>query len=296
MSWSQTRAEQRICQSLQTVPSKLVNVKTYEERVVDVATVASFSLDGRTTPPPLLHIPPSTAVVVDGVHVYLQLIDYHAVLQDTRRESEARHRRALQFLHIHYSACDQIVREFGAQRVDFHGPRLHAVMATPPGKANERLRLERAMEFANALARMVEETGRSVSNGEFQTRTRIGIDTGKAIAVNSGRGDEPEPLFLGRPANYAAKLADGDEEGIYLSDRARSTLGYTPAGSLVLEKSSSFNLRSRAALPSAVTGVTDARIRTLSADVRLRVEPAIRDVNFRFHRKRSFPCTLTRVV
>jgi class 3 adenylate cyclase len=283
MSWSQTRAEQRIRQSLQTVPSKLVNVKTYEERVVDVATVASFSLDGRTTPPPLLHIPPSTAVVVDGVHVYLQLIDYHAVLQDTRRESEARHRRALQFLHIHYSACDQIVREFGAQRVDFHGPRLHAVMATPPGKANERLRLERAMEFANALARMVEETGRSVSNGEFQTRTRIGIDTGKAIAVNSGRGDEPEPLFLGRPANYAAKLADGDEEGIYLSDRARSTLGYTPAGSLVLEKSSSFNLRSRAALPSAVTGVTDARIRTLSADVRLRVEPAIRDVNFRFH-------------
>lgn len=284
MSWNEARAEARIRRSLQTVPKNLVNVKSFEERASELGSTSSFSSTGRSSEP-LLHIPPSMAVVVDAAHVYIQLIDYHSVLQDAQRETEARHRRALQFLHTHYSACDSIVREFGAQRVDFHGPRLHAVIVTPSGAMNEGQRVRRAIEFANAIARMVEETGRVVSGGEFKTATRIGIDTGKAVAVNSGRGDEPEPLFLGRPANYAAKLADGDEAGIYLSDRARLVLGMSAAGSLLNQKSKFYDVRNTASFQASSNPIiTDARIRTMSADVSTKIEAVIRDANFVFHR------------
>src|SRR5207237_111028 len=57
-------------------------------------------------------------------------------------------------------------------------------------------------------------------------KVRIGIDTGKALAVNNGRRGHREPLFLGEPANRAAKLAGGGEAtGIYLTNRARTTIG-----------------------------------------------------------------------
>jgi class 3 adenylate cyclase len=57
-------------------------------------------------------------------------------------------------------------------------------------------------------------------------KIRIGIDTGKALAVNNGRRGHREPLFLGEPANHAAKRAGGGTAtGIYLTNKARKSLG-----------------------------------------------------------------------
>jgi class 3 adenylate cyclase len=86
-----------------------------------------------------------------------------------------------------------------------------AALATraPAGAAGEQSRVMRALAFADALKRTIETASQTIGNGEFATRIRIGIDSGMAVAVNSGRGSEPEPLFLGSPANYAAKLAEG---------------------------------------------------------------------------------------
>ena len=286
MSWSATRSEARIRKFLQTVPKNIVQVQSFDDRYSQLKARALASRDGRD-PKPLVQIPPSHAIVVDGVHVYVQLTGYHSVLQDAQRQTEARHRRALEFLHTHYSACDLIIREYDAQRVDFHGSRLHAVIVTPPGPANERRRLERALEFAQAIARMVEATGEAVLNGEFKTETRIGIDTGRSIAVNSGRGAEPEPLFLGSPANYAAKLADGNEPGIYLSDRARQALGMLAAGSLFDQRRQIYNQRHGVVSAAGTLGssyITDARIKSLSADVGRDLEVLFREANFIFHR------------
>ncbi|WP_262423147.1 hypothetical protein [Brevundimonas denitrificans] len=63
---------------------------------------------------------------------------------------------------------------------------------------------------------------------QFKTRVCIGVDTGPAVAIDSGRSDEREPLFVGSPANHAAKLAAGDNEGLNLSPRAGMLLGRTP--------------------------------------------------------------------
>ncbi|MBY5814460.1 guanylate cyclase [Rhizobium leguminosarum] len=272
MAWDRIRSGDRIQKALQTVPTTAVGVEAFEARAQQFHN-------------PLLRLPQNMAVLVDGAHVYIQLTDYNSVLQDAKRETSARNRRALQFLHIHYSACDSIIRDFGAQRVDFHGSRLHAVVATPPGKANERLRVERAIEMAQAIARMVDVTGQRVHRGEFQTGTRIGIDTGIAIAVNSGRGSEPEPLFLGDPANYAAKLAAGSDPGIFLSDRARAVVGLYVLGNFDLQRSGVYNMRDASyglgrASPMIVS---DARIQTLSNEIKDTAEASIRDVDFVFH-------------
>ncbi|OAP38439.1 hypothetical protein AU381_23010 [Sinorhizobium glycinis] len=139
--------------------------------------------------------------------------------------------------------------------------------------------------MAQAIARMVEVTGQRVHQGEFKTDTRIGIDTGRAIAVNSGRGSEPEPLFLGDPANYAAKLAAGSEPGIYLSDRARALLGLHALGTLDLQKNRVFDVRNAkfGLSPNAPITVSDARIQTLSNEVKNTAEAYFRDADFVFH-------------
>jgi class 3 adenylate cyclase len=57
-------------------------------------------------------------------------------------------------------------------------------------------------------------------------KVRVGIDTGKALVVNNGGRGHREPLFLGEPANHAAKRACGGKSvGIFLTNEARAVLG-----------------------------------------------------------------------
>ena len=69
-----------------------------------------------------------------------------------------------------------------------------------------------------------------MTGGEFGTEFRVGIDVGTCVAINNGTGSEQEPMFLGSAANHAAKLADGDLPGIYVSDRVRAILGFQEVG------------------------------------------------------------------
>ncbi|WP_240230036.1 adenylate/guanylate cyclase domain-containing protein [Devosia lacusdianchii] len=283
MVWSRSRAEERIKGFQKSVPQTAVSVETFEARYArDTLKRAELGQSKRRYNP-LVSIPPSQAVLVDGVHVYVQLTDYHAVMTDQKRERSERYMRALKFLHTHYSATDQIVIEYQAQRVDYHGPRLHAVIATPTGKSNELERIKTAIDFAMAMKRMIEVTGDKVLGGEFKTAVRIGIDSGMAVAVNSGRGSEQEPLFLGNPANYAAKLADGEETGIYLSERVRMVLGMARIADLATQKRSPFT-QDQIAMNFVARSVTDQRIEVLAEDVKTTVEPQVRAAEFSFHR------------
>ena len=186
-----------------------------------------MKLGGRSEPL-IFDVPLNSAILVDGVHVYIQMLDFAAAMMERERETEASHRRVLSMLHLNYAACDQVAEEYEAQRVDFHGSRMHAVIMSPPGPHNAKERAEKALAFADAIKRAIEEVGRTTENGRYSTRVRVGLDCGAAVAVNSGTKDEREPLFLGAPANYAAKLAEGEDEGIFMSNRVRSDLGLQP--------------------------------------------------------------------
>lgn len=238
MAWDVSRSRARIAKLMGTVPKAAVIVESFDQGYLDRRRV-DLRARGKhlgQDEAPIFSVPDSKAVLVDGVHVYVNLIDYHDAMLEEGRETEAASRRLMQFLHLHYSAADRIVADYEAQRVDFHGPRLHAVVVTPPGGGNERQRVIRAIAMANALKQTIEEAAPRLGKTKLNTRVRIGIDTGKAVAISSGRKHEPEPLFLGRPANYAAKIAAGDKPGIFLSDNARAVIGQHRTGSLLLER------------------------------------------------------------
>lgn len=236
----------------------------------------------------LLDIPRNRAITTHGVHVYANLVDFNDVLTDAGRETEASHRRAFEFLNAHYRACDELVDQFEMQRVDFHGSRLHAVVLGPEGNEGERVRI--AVGFAVAFRQMVERLGDEYPN--FQTRVCIGIDSGPAVAIDSGRKDEREPLFIGSPANHAAKLADGGYEGLNLSPRAAAALGQTP-GPLVKSVPLGDALQQRYLTEEILTGVRrqsgSARLEKAYAAVvenlTARANSSSDDAAFRFHHK-----------
>jgi class 3 adenylate cyclase len=294
MAWDQQRSRARITRLMTTVPSSTIDVRRfdqsyYQQRVNDLqARGRRLGLNEG----PIANIPNNKAILVDGVHVYVELIDYHDLMQIQGRESEASHRRLLQALHLHYSATDRVVEQFEIQRVDYHGPRLHAVVVTPIG--NERERVLRAVAFATTVKKTIEEAGRLVGGSRLATRVRIGIDTGMAVAVNSGRRAEPEPLFLGSPANHAAKLAEGGEPGIFVSDRVRAVLSERPLGTLMEARASltedsqyryanmSRNLSFSDNSDRLTRMSVDAAVRSLQADVDLNAITGNEAV-FRFH-------------
>ncbi|MEH3036186.1 MAG: hypothetical protein PGN23_06800 [Sphingomonas adhaesiva] len=188
--------------------------------------------------PALYDLPDGAAVVVpDAVHVYVRAISYDDVRVENGQETEASHKRALAFLNLLYVSGDRAVQAIGAQRVDFHGARMHAVVTEPTGQASLGARLSRALAIARDMTDLARAIDRTLPDGSrFPLRFRIGVDAGTCIAINSGRSDDREPVFIGPAANHAAKLADGDREGIYLSDRLRRMLGLQTAGSLDLER------------------------------------------------------------
>lgn len=218
MAWKESVARERIRRHIDDAPETRVVVEDFDGYLDRRrAAVEAARREGRVER--AWSIPNGQAVTTHGVHVYADLMDFNDVLTEVGRETPASHERAMQFLHLHYGACDALIEAFDIQRVDFHGSRLHAVVLTPTGAHNERARVDKAVAFSAALTTMVARAGDRYG-GEFRTRVRIGIDTGPAIALNSGRSGEPEPLFVGSPANEAAHLAVGDEAGVYLSPRA----------------------------------------------------------------------------
>lgn len=163
---------------------------------------------------------------VDGVHMYADIQNFTDMLTSAESESETAHKRALRFLDLHYRAVTQILDAVDAIRVDFHGQRLHSLFTKPYNTETnaEKKRVQRAVATADLIIETLKQTGDLDENIE-NAKLRIGIDTGLSLAVNNGRKGNKEPLFLGNPANYAAKLASNNQaQGIYLTNAARSAL------------------------------------------------------------------------
>jgi class 3 adenylate cyclase len=168
--------------------------------------------------PLLSRMPLSEAFVVEGAHLYGQLLDFEDLVTEHGQENESAHRRLLRFLHMHYRVWDSLVDGDDGDRIDYHGARLHAVVASPVG--DPAAQIERAVALARKLTEAAQKVGQAHG---FPSRIRFGIDHGKCLAMTTGRGThERDTLFLGRPANHAAKLvASGSEQGIFLTETAK---------------------------------------------------------------------------
>lgn len=203
-TWDKGRASTRIDASIVKLPIRDIEIKEY---VKDTS---------------LADLPAHVAYRVDGVHLYADILNLEDMLQVTEVEGEMCHRRTLRFLNLHYRAVHRILGRVDAIRVDFHNQRLHSVIAKPYD--SEASRIHRAIAIGQLIVDVLARTGEDADHPPADVR--IGIDTGKALAVNNGRRGHREPLFLGEPANHAAKRASGGETvGIYLTNKARVAVG-----------------------------------------------------------------------
>ncbi|WP_230418952.1 adenylate/guanylate cyclase domain-containing protein [Undibacterium griseum] len=205
-TWNEDAAKSRIATRLKEVSN--VVIKDY---------VRDTDLTGIGT---------SIAYRVDGVHLYIDIININELLETTAADGERAHKRALRFLNNHYRAVCNILLDVDAIQVDFHNQRLHAVFAKPYN--DEAARVHKAVATAQLVRAVLAKIGENEDDPLPTAKTRVGIDTGKALAVNNGRRRSREPLFLGNPANQAAKRAghDTEVEGIFITNNARSAVGW----------------------------------------------------------------------
>ena len=238
-TWSEDTAKTRISARLAEVEK--VTIKEY---------VRTTNLQGLGN---------GVAYRVDGVHLYVDILNIGDMLNVTAFEGETCHKRTLRFLNLHYGAdklraarqqlyalqpdfCSvtygaggstqegtfgtvrDILLDVDAIEVDFHNQRLHAVFAKPYG--DERARIHKAVATAQLIRDVLAKTDEDGVDPLPAAKTRVGIDSGLALAVNNGRRSSREPLFLGNPANQAAKRAGGNAEGIYMTNSARAVVGW----------------------------------------------------------------------
>jgi class 3 adenylate cyclase len=207
-SWNKDRASKRIDAKISELPLKDIEIKEYV-RDTD-----------------LTNLPRNVAYRVNGVHLYVDILNLSDMLHVTDVEGETCHRRTLRFLNLHYRAVYRILQRVDAIFVDFHNQRLHSVLSKPYDA--EAARVHRAVAMGQLIIDVLARTGEDADHPA--AKVRIGIDTGKALAVNNGRRGHREPLFLGVPANHAAKRAGGGKAaGIYLTNEARTAIGLKKA-------------------------------------------------------------------
>lgn len=210
-NWNKERATKRIDAKIDGLPLTAIEIKEYV-RDTDLSNLAN-----------------TVAYRVDGVHLYADILNVKDMLAVTEVEGETCHKRTLRFLNLHYRAVHRIIGRVDAILVDFHNQRLHSVVAKPYD--NEAKRLHRAVATAQLITDVLAQTGEDADHPA--AKVRVGIDTGKALAVNNGRRGHREPLFLGEPANYAAKRAGGGTAtGIYLTNKARKAIGLSEVTSV----------------------------------------------------------------
>lgn len=203
MSWNKEKSRKRI-----------------ETRLAEVETVDIRDYVKDTN---LSNIGNGVAYRVDGVHIYVDIKNFLDILSTTDKDGTQAQKRALRFLDLHFRAVHRILNAEDVVMVDFHNQRLHAVVTKPYGTDHEEDRVHKAIAVAKLISDVLEQTGdadESIPNAIV----RVGIDTGIALAVNNGRPGFREPLFLGRPANEAAKHAAGSGTGIYLTLQARAVI------------------------------------------------------------------------
>lgn len=203
-NWKRDRAADHIDRKLKDVKS---------------VTIVNYTRDAS-----LENIPTNKAYRVDAAHLYADILNLDEMLACTEAEGVTCHRRTLRFLNQHYRAVARILSDCDIRRIDFHNQRLHGAVTKPYGAASEADRVHRAVATAQLIIDVLAETGdddEQIPNA----KVRVGIDTGEALAVNNGRSGGREPLFLGEPANMAAKYAAGAAQGIYLTVNARAAIG-----------------------------------------------------------------------
>jgi hypothetical protein len=174
---------------------------------------------------------------IHGAHVYAEIRNLSALVG--MRTTKTERQELIQATHIYQREVARVAAAVGAERIVFQGGRVHLLVHHPvadaPGIA------DRAVVLQLTLDRMGEEFN-DVFEGLPDLRIHSGSDIGLAIGTRNGYRDDRELLFLGAPANHAAKLLVPGTAARRLTWRVAQELG-EELGVLLVEDGSEWRLR-----------------------------------------------------
>ena len=138
-----------------------------------------------------------------GAHVYATVSDFPEYATAPTKDNE--YKKFIRGIHAYQSTAAYIVETvFGAAFVHFQGPKLHAVVYRPIDDqtkiADKALLLQLALhDFAANVFNSA-----TAATGDFKLAS--GSDIGDVIGTRNGQVADRELLFIGNPANHAAKV------------------------------------------------------------------------------------------
>jgi len=140
---------------------------------------------------------------VTGTHLYAGIANFTNLLRETDAEGAE---DLLLHLHLFAREASRIVKgDFDGCKIHFQGPRVHALAYRPI--SDESAMAAKAVLTALALRHMLAEFNEVFELTDAAVwKLAAGLDHGTAIATRNGTIGDRELLFLGSPANHAAKI------------------------------------------------------------------------------------------
>ena len=142
-----------------------------------------------------------------GAHVYINVSNFAKLATKVGSDN---YRRVIQAVHLYQREVARIVEGegiFDGVRIHFQGPKLHALFYRPIDSR------QKLAALAVLLQAVLRQFVRYVFNPAFPAVNNLvisgGADIGTAIGTQDGMKGDRELLFLGAPANHAAKIIAG---------------------------------------------------------------------------------------
>jgi len=144
-----------------------------------------------------------------GSHLYVSVSNFPRLASETSSDTD--YRRLIQAVHIYQRELSRLVEDaesYDGLRVHFQGPKLHALFYRPIDDARELATRAFLMQL------LIRDFVRSVFNPAFPNLDDLvvsgGADIGLVIGTRNGPKADRELLFIGSPANRAAKIIRGN--------------------------------------------------------------------------------------
>ncbi len=147
---------------------------------------------------------PTNCREIYGAHTYVHVSNF-AKLASEEINDEDKYKGFIRMVHIYQREVGHIVEDiFGGVRIHFQGAKVHTLFYRPIDDGGK------IATKAILLQLVLKDFVKSVFNPTFKDYDNFeiagGSDIGNAIGTKNGKNGDRELLFLGAPANYAAKI------------------------------------------------------------------------------------------
>lgn len=167
--------------------------------------------EGRKVPEPEDLQLGNDAVLLDGTVLYADMTD------STDLVDEYRSSFAAEIYKTYLVAACHIIRNNAGEITAFDGDRVMAVFI---GNHKNSTAAKAALQISYIVREINSALKKAYPSSAYQLRQAIGIDTGSLFVARTGIRDSNDLVWVGRAANYAAKLSGlaDDDHSLFITE------------------------------------------------------------------------------